>query len=199
MRFIGKLEAKIKELDGLHNQVNDVYSSGAVEGYTSQKLEAKVVCVGSNMLKANKNRKRKNNILQCFVQLKMFGLLSSIGDPSGMRLHFVSCTSRLQKRGSLNMHMKSYEYISHRDSTLAAQCVGHWMTIKISDAEITQLCCQLRGQDSLTLESRAKTIPLPKAKAVPKPGAKSQAKAKPKAKAAASPQGEDENPPPNAG
>ena len=70
------------------------------------------------------------------------------------------------------------------------------MTIKISDAEITQLCCQLRGQDSLTLESRAKTIPLPKAKAVPKPGAKSQAKAKPKAKAAASPQGEDENPPP---
>ena len=67
MRFIGKLDAKLKELDGLHNQVNEVYSSGAVEGYTSQKLEAKVVCVGSNMLKANKNHKRKNKILQCFV------------------------------------------------------------------------------------------------------------------------------------
>lgn len=50
MRFIGKLDAKIKELDGLHNQVNDVYSSGAVEGYTTQKLEVETVCVGSNML-----------------------------------------------------------------------------------------------------------------------------------------------------
>ena len=43
MRFIGKLDAKIKELDGLHNQVNDVYSSGAVEGYTDGKLEVEVV------------------------------------------------------------------------------------------------------------------------------------------------------------
>ena len=68
--------------------------------------------------------------------------------------------------------------------------------MKISEAEITKSKCQLRGQDSLTLESRAKTIPLPKAKAVPKPGAKSQAKAKPKAKAAAGPQDGDENPPP---
>lgn len=47
----------------------------------------------------------------------------------------------------------------------------------------------LRSQDSLTMEARAKNIPLPKpkaaTKAAPKAGAKASVKAKPKPKSAA--------------
>jgi hypothetical protein len=47
------------------------------------------------------------------------------------------------------------------------------------------LLAQLRVQESLTLESRAKSIPLPKCKAAPKSNPKSavKAKAEPKARA----------------
>lgn len=54
----------------------------------------------------------------------------------------------------------------------------------------------LRGQESLTLESRQKTIPLPKNKALPA-AAKGKAKAKAKAEAAppAAPEEQPEKPP----
>mmetsp|Transcript_39505 Transcript_39505/g.85259 ORF Transcript_39505/g.85259 Transcript_39505/m.85259 type:complete len:531 (+) Transcript_39505:45-1637(+) len=34
--FIGKLELKVKDLDQLHGEINDVYASGAVEGYADK-------------------------------------------------------------------------------------------------------------------------------------------------------------------
>lgn len=39
-RFIGKLDLKIKELDQLHGGINDVFGSGAVEGYSEKQLDS---------------------------------------------------------------------------------------------------------------------------------------------------------------
>ena len=43
MRFIGKLDIKIKDLEQLHNGINEVYSNGAVEGYAEKKLDSKTL------------------------------------------------------------------------------------------------------------------------------------------------------------
>ena len=42
LRFIGKLEIKTKELEPLLSSITDVYSSGAVEGYTNETLAFKI-------------------------------------------------------------------------------------------------------------------------------------------------------------
>lgn len=39
-RMIEKLENKIKELEKVHDQINDIYCSGAVEGYTPESLKS---------------------------------------------------------------------------------------------------------------------------------------------------------------
>lgn len=38
LRFIGKLDIKAKELEPLLSSITDLYSSGAVEGYTVETL-----------------------------------------------------------------------------------------------------------------------------------------------------------------
>lgn len=38
LRFIGKLDKIIKELDTLLSSIQDVYSTGAVEGYSEEML-----------------------------------------------------------------------------------------------------------------------------------------------------------------
>jgi len=40
--LIAKLEEKITELDGIHNDINAIYSSGAVEGYSEEKLGTRI-------------------------------------------------------------------------------------------------------------------------------------------------------------
>ena len=37
-RLVAKLEEKVTELDAIHNDINSIYSNGAVEGYSDQKL-----------------------------------------------------------------------------------------------------------------------------------------------------------------
>lgn len=39
LRFVTKLAEKVSELDGIHGEINEVYSNGAVEGYSKLKLE----------------------------------------------------------------------------------------------------------------------------------------------------------------
>lgn len=38
LRLIKKLEEKVKELEGCHADINNIYSSGAVEGYSDEPL-----------------------------------------------------------------------------------------------------------------------------------------------------------------
>ena len=37
-RLITKIQEKMSELDGIHIKINDVYSCGAVDGYTEEHL-----------------------------------------------------------------------------------------------------------------------------------------------------------------
>lgn len=47
---MGKLELKIKDLDQLHGEINDVYSSGAVEGYAEKKLDSTTLGKEKNLI-----------------------------------------------------------------------------------------------------------------------------------------------------
>lgn len=88
LRFIAKLRAKITELDSLHNDVNTVYSSGAVEGYTKQPLNSKTDFVLTLLCAA----------LWC-PNIFDFSMASSFNNPKpGMKLNSGTCTRRLPKR-----------------------------------------------------------------------------------------------------
>ena len=50
LRFIGKLELKVKDLDQLHGEINDVYASGAVEGYADKKLDSTTLAKEKNLI-----------------------------------------------------------------------------------------------------------------------------------------------------
>lgn len=51
LRFIGKLDLKIKELEPVLANITEVYSSGAVEGYSEQMLNLNCVQPKSTQLK----------------------------------------------------------------------------------------------------------------------------------------------------
>ena len=63
------------------------------------------------------NRNHKRSVIFCSLSKMYLDFLSSIGDTSGMRLHFVTCTSWPPKRGSLKMPLESFGHISHRGSS----------------------------------------------------------------------------------
>lgn len=94
-RFIGKLAQKITELENLHSSINEVYSSGAVEGYSAAKLsqyiQPFVCCHGSTS-----------------VAIPKTGL--------GMKLLFGTSTSRLRNRGlDLNTANAAYSTYVERN------------------------------------------------------------------------------------
>lgn len=43
LRLINKLAEKVVELEGVHSSINDIFSSGAVEGYSDEKLDVLVL------------------------------------------------------------------------------------------------------------------------------------------------------------
>ena len=43
LRLINKFAEKIKELEGLHSEINEIYSNGAVEGYSDANLGLPVI------------------------------------------------------------------------------------------------------------------------------------------------------------
>lgn len=83
-RFLGKLQQKITELENIHNSINEVYSSGAVEGYSAATLSQYRAFLTT-----------KDFFVSChastFVAVPKTGL--------GMKLRFGNSTSRLRNRG----------------------------------------------------------------------------------------------------
>lgn len=37
LRYLGKLELKVMDLEKIHGEINDIYAAGAVEGYSEQR------------------------------------------------------------------------------------------------------------------------------------------------------------------
>ena len=65
LRLINKLAEKVVELEGVHSSINDIYSSGAVEGYSDEKLD--VLVLGKTAIETMDS---KHLLWFCFVYLR---------------------------------------------------------------------------------------------------------------------------------